>query len=448
MKKKLCLAILPAALMLSACSGITQNLENERKDAFTEDTLAHEELFGGNAHAFDLGQQKGLQPRKSIMEQRFEDPDPLTQPTIGVQYAVEPDGDYAIRYVAAIASLRVQATWTRDIAEVNGGRTKDGQSLQFPVNKAYDALSEAGEDGNEAPLLPSSVGSEYRYFVVYTLRNIPEDKVNSYLFGYLTLTSLEGEGSVSTQARVSRVGGGNTYKFDIASSDYHGYFIKGSIGGSSNPIKLDGTPSEGNYAQKENLSLSANDTFGIFKYQQASDSNHTGEHFQFFGYEQLRRSAQFFSRVSEKDYYKVPGTGTYKLYLTTSHEVHIITPDAGKTSAKFYFKTGLSWGTSARYALNAFNNNANPATQCWITLSRIDDTDYYTCNAFSAVEWPEIQLVRLNPGTSTYNWDGDWWSKTGNLSTDSAGNIFYVNDDATTNRDQDAPGNWNLYLPA
>lgn len=299
MKKKLCLALLPSVLVLSACN-LETPVNNEKEidgisEIFLEDDLAHEEIFGqSGAIEYDLGQPESLQPRRAFFDKRLDDIDPLEKPVIGVQYAREEDGDYAIRYVAAISSLQVTAAWTRDIGDSNGNRPRDDghSSIQFPVQKAYSALSETGVDGDDAPVLPSSVGSKYHYFVVFTLRNIPENKANSYLFGYLTLTSLDGTSSILSDARISKVSGGNSFKFDPTSDDYHGYFLQGSIGGSSAPIKLDGEPSEGNYAQKEDLPLSADDTFGVFKYQQPLGENHVGEHFQFFGYEQLKKGVK------------------------------------------------------------------------------------------------------------------------------------------------------------
>ena len=458
MKKRLFLTVIPTVLALSACNvkaPVNKEKENdEASDIFLEDDLAHEEIFGDcGAIEYDLGQPEGLQPRRSFLDRNLDDVDPMETPKIGVQYQPLTNDKYAIRYVAAISSLNVTATWTRDICDANGNRPRDDgySSIQFPVTKAYSALSESGADGNDAPALPSSVGSQYHYFVVFTLRNIPKNKANSYLFGYLTITSLDGTSSVSSQARISKVSGGNSFKFDPTSDDYHGYFIQGNIGGSAAPIKLNGEPSEGNYAQKENLPLSADDTFGVFKYQQPLGENHAGEHFQFFGYEQLKTGAKFFSRVTEKDYFKVPGTGDYDLYLNTSHEIHIVTPYAGRTSAKLYFKPGDSWTGYIEshqgycgYGLYIYNDNENRSD--WRTLSDEGHPGIYSCDPINIYDWPNCILVRLEPGRSP-NWDYRW-SQTRNLYTNAEeGNIYYVNNDASTDAGVKADGHWDFYIP-
>ena len=247
MKKKFLLTFLPAFLILSACNGgLKQNKENnenvpdevsEANGDFEEDTLAHEELFGGlGIQSYSLGQSESLQPKKAFLNERLAEPvNPLTTPQIGVQfrkYSVTYNPGqwnesvvdyYAIRYVAAIASLSVTATWTRDISDVYGLRPRDGQSLQVPIKTAYSAVSSGDDETGDTYTTPESVGSDYHFFVVFTLRQIPMDKVNSYLYAYLTLTSLDGSSSVESRARVSKVGGhSNDDSFTIPSPSSEG----------------------------------------------------------------------------------------------------------------------------------------------------------------------------------------------------------------------------------
>ena len=93
MKKKLLLTFLPAVLVLSACGGrALQNNPNnnngaiEAEDIFEEDTLAHEEIFGGEAVSYKLGQPEGLQPRRGFLDRNLDAVDPMETPSIGVQY--------------------------------------------------------------------------------------------------------------------------------------------------------------------------------------------------------------------------------------------------------------------------------------------------------------------------------------------------------------------------
>ena len=427
MKKKFLLTVIPALMILSSCAGAGPKQEViQLEPEMVEDTLAHEELFGQG------GQAKKLTPRNDPVVPS--DPS-LKTPLVGVQYKdEETEGRYAIRYVAAIAALDVNAKWTRGICDKAGNQqqTADQKLVEVEVTTAYEAVSSDSGAGN-AYTTPENVDSDFHYFVVYTLRNIPEAQLQSYLFAYLTLE--KGGNSVKSLARISKIDGSNTFTFDTDSGLT--YFIQGTIGGEVNQqVAIDGELSVGNYAQKEDLTLAANDQFGLFKYG--------GDHFQSFGYDQLRRGAQFLPKVAGKNYIKASGAGVYKLYLTTSNEIHIVAPDSAKASAKLYFKPGDSWAASSpRYALYVFNDSTS--TNDWMSLEQIGSTGIYSCDAFSAVTWPNCILCRMDPGNNTNSWDNQW-SKTGDLSTSDVGNIFYVNNDATTDKNTGAPGNWNLYL--
>ena len=420
MKKKFLLAaVLPALMVLSSCTSLRAAGTVVKDPGILEDTLAHEEIFGGVAEELKLDA-----PYRAI--------DSMSKPVTGVQYKEQDDGKFAIRYVAAITDyVGVEATWTRGVCYYYGNQYKTFE--EKPCEKAYTAIS--AEEGVE---LPSIAGPEYNYFVVYTLRNIPADQLDSYLFAYLTIK--KGESEDRSLARISRLGEGNTFTIDTETTS--GYFLQGYIREQYRIVPVATMESGDNYAQQEDLSFNANDRFGLFKYQPAEPEK--DEHFQCFGYNQLRRGAPFLSRVSESNYMKAPAAGTYKLYLTKSNEMHIVVPSDAKASGKFYFKPGSSWtSASPRYALYVFNDEAK--TNDWISLSSVG-SGIYSCNAFSAVTWPNCILVRMNPGNQTNNWENRW-SKTKNLSLDDAGNIFYVNDDAPTMEPETGcEGNWNLYL--
>ena len=424
MRKKFLLTIIPALMVLSACAGAQPRQEAvQQEPEFVEDTLAHEEIFG------EAGRQIKLTPYKDPVVPS--DPS-LRKPLVGVQYKDEGGGKYAVRYVAAIAALDVEATWTRGICDKAGvqKQTGDNKFVNKVVEYAYTAVS-ADSGSGDAYTTPEAVNENFHYFVVYTLRNVPADQLNSYLFAYLTLT--KGVESVKSLARVSKISGGNTFTYDTDSGT--GYFIQGTINGVANSVlPINDTPTGTNYAQEENFTLAANDTFGLFKY--ASD------HFQCFGYDQLRRGAQFLPKVTDSNYIKASGAGSYSLYLTNSNEIHIVAPDAAKASTKLYFKPGDDWTSyAARYALYVFNDSTS--TNDWFDLTQVGSTGIYTCDAFSAVTWPNCIFCRMNPGNSTNDW-GQKWSQTENLSTGDVGNIFYVNNDSGTG--DGCKGNWNLYL--
>ena len=430
MKKKVFLMLLPALMALSACAGVETKEIIENNDlavnAMAEDTEAHEELFGAAEYAGDLNIRA---PRKLG--------EALTKPVVGVQYQTEGDGDYAIRYVAAINSLSVSATWTRDIGEPNGSRPRDGDpSIEIPVTKAYSALSEEGSAGDDAPVYPSSVGANFNYFVVYTLHNIPAAKLNSYLFAYLTID--DGVSTpVKSLARISRVSGGNSFKIDPDVTT--GYFLQGDIAGDDdNIVPVTTMPSGSNYAQQEDLVFAANDTFGLFKWG--------GDHFQFFGYEALRRGAPFLPRIAGNDYIKATGAGTYKLYLTRSNEIHIVTPDSVKSSATYYLKPNANWASAnARFA--AYFCNGESAAQ-WVNMTPVGDGFYSVSKP--AGDFANIIFCRMNPDIAENSFDkGDGkplWNQTADLSLDDGGNTYFIND-GQWNPDAYG-GNWNLHIAA
>ena len=62
MKKKLLLLTLPALMVLSGCAGVSAS--PKANNLMTEDTLAHEEIFGEVVEAGELGLKK-LGPRKA-----------------------------------------------------------------------------------------------------------------------------------------------------------------------------------------------------------------------------------------------------------------------------------------------------------------------------------------------------------------------------------------------
>ena len=428
MKKKFLLTVIPALMILSSCAGAGPKQEMvQLEPEMVEDTLAHEELFG--------------QGGKAVKLTPYKDPDPsdpsLKKPVVGVQYKADGEGKFAIRYVAAIAALDVEAHWTRGICNKNGvqQKTANDKYVDKVVTTAYTAVS-ADSDSGTSFTTPAAVGDGFNYFVVYTLREVPAEHVDSYLFAFLTLE--KGGNSVSSKAIISKMDGGNSFAYDMNGET--NYFIQGTIGGEANQqVAIDDTPEAANYAQKEGLTLAANDNFGLFKV--------APDHFQCFGYDQLRRGAQFLPKVAAKNYIKTSGSGEYDLYLTKSNEIHIAAPDSAKASAKLYFKPGDSWtASSPRYALYVFKDDGvNPKTEDWIDLEEVGSTGIYSCDAFSAVTWPNCIFCRMNPGNATNEW-AQKWSQTKDLNTDDAGNIFYVNNNASTDGNAKGDGNWNLYL--
>ena len=414
MKKKYLLGILPALLVLSSCQAAPKE-NNLKEETFIEDTLAHDEIFGQG------GEFKKLTPYKDPVVPS--DPS-LKKPAIGVQYKDDGEGKFAIRYVAAIADLDVEAHWTRGICDKNGGQQKTPNSkfVDKVVTTAYTAVS-ADSDSGDPIATPASVGEGFNYFVVYTLREVPADQVDSYLFAYLTLE--KGGDSVTSDALISRIGGGNAFSYDFANT---GYFLQGTVNGVQNAvIPLDDDPSAGNYAQEEGLTLAANDSFGVFKV--------AADHFQCFGYDSLRRGAPFLPHVASNNYLKVNVAGDYNLYLTDSNQIHIVVPEAAKANATYYLKPNANWASAgARFAAYFFNNETSESE--WADM--IDAGDgFYSVNKPNG-NYPNVIFCRMNGAAADNIW-GNKWNQTDDLSLDDIGNTYFINDESWNE------GNWNTH---
>ena len=232
MNKKLLLFALPALMAMSSCtyleSGTVQN-----PNFFKEEASAKADIFGGEEQAVAL--RKNLPFRSAEAD--------MAEPVIGVQYraAYEKDSKsyIAVRFVAAIKSLDVNAEWTRSVYEADGSR--HGSEASYETTQAYTALSGMGKT-----IYPSSYGTGYNYFVAYTLYDIPATgKENLYIVANLKLTDTKEEDKLSpvySKAMAARIGGGVTAKFD---KDQSGFFLAGKINNQENVVlNQDGTTKE------------------------------------------------------------------------------------------------------------------------------------------------------------------------------------------------------------
>lgn len=157
MKTKNLLKVLSLAVLLG---GVTKaNFNNEyfsSKEFFLETTQ-------GNDMFDDC--QEGV---KLIGPRRAQESGDLLASDVKVQISdVQENGTRSIRYVAAISSLAVDASFQRTIYNEDGSVFQEASLLA--VNYAYESLFADGQE-----VFPSSFGEEYKYFIVYTLGNVPE----------------------------------------------------------------------------------------------------------------------------------------------------------------------------------------------------------------------------------------------------------------------------------
>ena len=218
MKKRIILTILPALMVLAGCSGV--NVQ-PKANVMLEDATACEEVFGEANFAGQLG----------IRKEANRDVNPLAVPQIGVQYKEDEGGTYAVRFVAAITSLNVTATWTRGITAFDNDGNPIKPNNSFATTKAYASLKDGDDISTASTEYPG-----YNYYVVYTMRKIPANYKRCYIFAYLTLED-ELQNTVQSIAAVSRVeNGNNNFSFNADSS---GYFLTGTINGEEKNVSED-----------------------------------------------------------------------------------------------------------------------------------------------------------------------------------------------------------------
>lgn len=217
MKKRLLLAILPALLALSSCSA---QPKAKAEPLFLEDTLAHEEVFGGN----DNGEYLYKGTKLDFDDYADVPSNDDLRPAIGVQHQVDQSGQYiSIRFVAAIkvsgALSDATAVWTRAMYNPDGSILKDFATKSSL--KAYEEINNAGS-ALHITTFNGSYETHYNYFVVYTMLNIKlADYANCYLNAYLTL----GDGKKTLELAVpvrTDISPNNVWKFEASQR----YFIR------------------------------------------------------------------------------------------------------------------------------------------------------------------------------------------------------------------------------
>ncbi len=387
MNKKLFFLVLPTLMALSACAGVP----HQKANVLLEDTLAHEEIFG-DAQAFEP--IKINTPYRADGDSSEPAAAPLKVSSVGVQYKPVAAGYCAIRYVAAISDLNVTATWTRNICESSGNRRKTDNS-QVPCTVAYSALSESG-----GVAVPSSLGSEYKAFVVYTLRNIPESDVNSYLFGYLTVSNASE--IVKTDARVSRVGGGDTFTFDTTTKS--GYFLHGNIGGQEY-VAVNDNGGTDNWIQEEGIPMNAEDEFGLFKYEPGND-----EHFQHFG--NYGSNSFNYMRTNNNGKQKAFHNGSYNIYLSKNKDTMNVVYFSGTVSAERIYLDAVHWDPNGcRLSAYLFkewtDEGGNHKNETWVNMSATDDGNVYKIDVDTSL-YNTVIFCRMDKSKDNgWNSEGD-----------------------------------------
>ena len=231
MKKKILLAIIPTIALMAGCSG-NHSIEKPQ-NTFLEDTEVHSEIFGGfESNGFELKTKRNTRSEADY-----------AKPGIAVQfksYTADLDEEpgeesyYAVRYVAGIVSLSVEAHWTRAVTDDDDPNLK-GLKNDIVVTKAYTGVKSGSTEYTPATLFPEQ---GFNYFVIYSLYNIPVAYADAYMMAYLTLTDETGETSyrpVSSNVLITQVGGTGD-RFSVDSEDKA--FLRGVVEGSGSNVTI------------------------------------------------------------------------------------------------------------------------------------------------------------------------------------------------------------------
>ena len=242
MNKKILLAILPIALILSSCNAAPKKQESFN---FKEDTTLHEEVFNNNQN-------------KEILK-AYNPVDPST-PALGIQTqekTVEGVEYISVRFVAAVNIsdedlANTKVSWYRAMFKEDGSALRGYEEKECHV--AYTSIT----DGTSVLDTETFAGGAYTYFFVYSILNIPKiGYEHYYLNAYLDI------GGEKTKVIATTVDQSSRFSFDYSWM----YFLKGTINGVENTTYPADYPMKGEGNQASfTLDLVENDKFIIFKH--------------------------------------------------------------------------------------------------------------------------------------------------------------------------------------
>ena len=115
----------------------------------------------------------------------------IVKPYIGVQTKTSDDeSTFSIRFVATVTTLDLKAERHREIYDISGNIYKKEEIKESKVG--YEALNNDGELIYATSIKDESNNTPFKYFVVYTLYDIPNTNIykNYYLKTYLTLSNV------------------------------------------------------------------------------------------------------------------------------------------------------------------------------------------------------------------------------------------------------------------
>ena len=160
------------------CTATSEKLDLDESDK------ADDSLFGGNSEKYEAGK---ISLNSAVEEE-------LLKPVIGRQYFYNTTTEkLSIRFFAAVSSKDVSAVWTRALYDANGVETTVFGKGTYESQIAYTAIEYADpDDGNKTKTAtPEEIGgsSDYKYFVIYTIKNIPSTYASYYFDAKLEISN-------------------------------------------------------------------------------------------------------------------------------------------------------------------------------------------------------------------------------------------------------------------
>lgn len=405
MKKSFLLIALPALMVLSSCGNAQVKVNKDNFDYFKEDTVAHEELFGGAE----------LAPNRLGVpdEEPIGNPGWALMPKVGVQFQTyskdvseteTPDirTFYAVRYVAAVGFTSldgITASWTRGVSQ------KDSNQIRAMSGGHNSTELYASLNNGDSPKAATSEGTGYNNYIVYSMYDIPADQDESYIVAYLTL-SKAGETTFSTRAVVTQIDGSHYFSFDIEEEiKEDGYFIQSnSVDGliqQDIDAGTDPNDNEKDNAQFTDIVFAAGNKFGLFRF--------TPTIFQFFGYNAFLKdtSARFIKSTDIDEYNELYLPGTYSLFLNKDNQVYTNPVSVNTT---LYVRPGNNWnqladGNAPRFAAHFFGGTDGDYFSS-MDYSYTDSSGYkvYEVDVNIATS-PKVQFCRMKGNTVANSWE-------------------------------------------
>ena len=357
MKKSKLLVFLSAGLLLTSCGFNGQQVP----EYFVESDEAHEEIFG--AVADQVYQLKNA--NKALVEDSS-----LVTPILGYQMKDNGKGTYSLRFVGAIASLDVKATWTKSVHSATGESVRSKSTME--ATTAYTVINE-----NSVPKTAKVAGEKYNYWVVYCLLNIPANKINNYFDAMLTLE--KNEQTVSSDVFSVNLETGKSLHYNLSSG--YTMFVN------DNRVDTD-TITQGNRYEKYGYAVSAGDKL---LFRDFGDMN-----FVEYGYDSLGAdSGHGFTNVNNS--LQVNYNTTLNIFFNYDKEIWV--------EKKIYFQ-GPDWwrNNNAACYLELNKDSTYHAYEMAFIKTNSDGTFLYY-SFINAMSYSNIQFYRDESGAK-YNHTG------------------------------------------